>query len=158
MEACLDARLDALAALSRQVEIYHLLLECVLVLQSGFLPTCLTNQAPEPRLAEIIMKEISNARKVVNAKEHVERRQPVTKLYFQETLDSLRGAVMIAFPQGLPEWVRPYSCYLLLLLLLLSLASLGPCVCVCAIIAFPQGLPPWVRPYSCYLLLLLLLS
>jgi cilia- and flagella-associated protein 298 len=63
-----------------------------------------TGEAPEPRLAEIIIKEISNAKKVVNAKEHVERRQPVTKQYFQETLDSLRGAVMIAFPEGLPEW------------------------------------------------------
>jgi cilia- and flagella-associated protein 298 len=72
--------------------------------------TCLANQAPEPRLAEIIIKEISNAKKVVNAKEHVERRQPVTKQYFQETLDSLRGAVMIAFPEGLPEWVRVCAC------------------------------------------------
>ncbi len=31
-------------------------------------------------------------------------KQTVTKQYFQECLDSLRGAVMIAFPEGLPEW------------------------------------------------------
>jgi len=34
-----------------------------------------TGEAPEPRLAEIITKEISNAKKVSNSKEHVERKQ-----------------------------------------------------------------------------------
>jgi hypothetical protein len=63
-----------------------------------------TGEAPEPRLAEIIQREISNAKKVVNAKAHVELKQTVSKLYFQECLDSLRGAVMISFPEGLPEW------------------------------------------------------
>jgi len=63
-----------------------------------------TGEAPEPRLAEIINKEVSNAKKVVNAKAHVEARKAITKLYLQECLDSLRGAVMIAFPEGLPEW------------------------------------------------------
>ena len=41
---------------------------------------------------------------MVNAKAHVEARKAITKLYLQECLDSLRGAVMIAFPEGLPEW------------------------------------------------------
>eukprot|EP00277_Geminigera_cryophila_P000118 CAMPEP_0179424604 /NCGR_PEP_ID=MMETSP0799-20121207/11687_1 /TAXON_ID=46947 /ORGANISM="Geminigera cryophila, Strain CCMP2564" /LENGTH=284 /DNA_ID=CAMNT_0021199087 /DNA_START=25 /DNA_END=879 /DNA_ORIENTATION=+ len=63
-----------------------------------------TGEAPEPRLAEIITKEISNAKKVSNSKEHVERKQTVTKKYFEECLDSLRGAMMIAFPESLPEW------------------------------------------------------
>ena len=30
--------------------------------------------------------------------------QTVTKKYFEECLDSLRGAMMIAFPESLPEW------------------------------------------------------
>jgi hypothetical protein len=34
---------------------------------------------------------VSNAKKVVNAKEHVELKKTVSKAYFQECLDSLRG-------------------------------------------------------------------
>jgi len=63
-----------------------------------------TGEAPEPKLAEIINREVGKARQVVNAKVQVEKKQIVTKQFFQETLDSLRGAVMIAFPEGLPEW------------------------------------------------------
>eukprot|EP00290_Baffinella_frigidus_P015233 CAMPEP_0180146678 /NCGR_PEP_ID=MMETSP0986-20121125/18687_1 /TAXON_ID=697907 /ORGANISM="non described non described, Strain CCMP2293" /LENGTH=284 /DNA_ID=CAMNT_0022091849 /DNA_START=47 /DNA_END=898 /DNA_ORIENTATION=- len=63
-----------------------------------------TGEAPEPRLAEVINRQVSDAKKVVDAKATVERRQAVTKQYFQECMDSLRGAVMIAFPEGLPEF------------------------------------------------------
>lgn len=63
-----------------------------------------TGEAPEPRLAEVINKQVSDARKLTNAKDHVTRGIKVNAAYFQECLDSLRGAVMIAFPEGLPEW------------------------------------------------------
>jgi len=47
---------------------------------------------------------VSDAKKVVNAKEHVTRNTKVTRAYFEECLDCLRGAVTIAYPEGLPEW------------------------------------------------------
>lgn len=63
-----------------------------------------TGEAPEPKLVEVIEKQVSDAKKVVNAKEHVGRNAKVTKAYFEECLDCLRGAVTIAYPEGLPEW------------------------------------------------------
>eukprot|EP00961_Rhodomonas_salina_P155701 2096587-Rhodomonas_salina.1 len=50
------------------------------------------------------VRQTAEARKVANAKEHVGRNQKVTCGYFQECLDGLRGAVMIAFPEGLPDY------------------------------------------------------
>eukprot|EP00283_Hemiselmis_rufescens_P008824 CAMPEP_0173427632 /NCGR_PEP_ID=MMETSP1357-20121228/6779_1 /TAXON_ID=77926 /ORGANISM="Hemiselmis rufescens, Strain PCC563" /LENGTH=285 /DNA_ID=CAMNT_0014391515 /DNA_START=48 /DNA_END=905 /DNA_ORIENTATION=- len=63
-----------------------------------------TGEAPEPKLAEVIEKQVSDAKKVVNAKEHVGRNAKVSRAYFEECLDCLRGAVTIAYPEGLPEW------------------------------------------------------
>jgi hypothetical protein len=63
-----------------------------------------TGEAPEPKLQEVLQKQTADARKIANAKEHVARNQKVTLAYFQECLDGLRGAVMICFPEGLPEY------------------------------------------------------
>ena len=41
-----------------------------------------TGEAAEPRLVEIIQREISNARKVANAKSHVERKQVSAQRFF----------------------------------------------------------------------------
>ena len=63
-----------------------------------------TGEAPEPQLQEVLNKQISEAKKVVNMKEAVARKFMVSKPYLQECIDSLRGAVMIAFPEGLPDY------------------------------------------------------
>ena len=36
--------------------------------------------------------------------DQVERQVLLTKASLEEAVDHIRGAVMIAFPQGLPEW------------------------------------------------------
>jgi hypothetical protein len=63
-----------------------------------------TGECCDPKLAEVIMRQVSDAKKVVDAKATVERRQAVTLAYFNECMDSLRGAVMIAYPEGLPDY------------------------------------------------------
>lgn len=35
---------------------------------------------------------------------HAERKQPLTAAALQSAIDNIRGAVMICYPQGLPEW------------------------------------------------------
>jgi hypothetical protein len=34
----------------------------------------------------------------------VQRKQPLTAAALQSAIDNIRGAVMICYPQGLPEW------------------------------------------------------
>lgn len=63
-----------------------------------------TGEAPEPKLAEIISRQISDALREGNARDSVTRKENLTCRKLQEIWDSLRGAVMIAFPQGLPEY------------------------------------------------------
>jgi hypothetical protein len=35
---------------------------------------------------------------------HVLQKQPLTAAALQSAIDNIRGAVMICYPQGLPEW------------------------------------------------------
>lgn len=36
--------------------------------------------------------------------DHAQRKQPLTAAGLQSAIDNIRGAVMICYPQGLPEW------------------------------------------------------
>ena len=42
----------------------------------------------------------------VSLQDQVARKVLLTKAALEEAIDNIRGAVMIAFPQGLPEWDR----------------------------------------------------
>mmetsp|Transcript_64885 Transcript_64885/g.174170 ORF Transcript_64885/g.174170 Transcript_64885/m.174170 type:complete len:198 (+) Transcript_64885:448-1041(+) len=63
-----------------------------------------TGEAPEPKLAEVLLKQVNDARELTNSKQHVARGIKITPKYFKDCLDCLRGAVTIAFPEGLPEY------------------------------------------------------
>ena len=60
--------------------------------------------APEPKLAEVIMKQVAEVRSVCNIKDRVARKEMMSSTELQEAQDSLRGAVTMAFPQGLPNY------------------------------------------------------
>ena len=56
-------------------------------------------------LTNMMIGEVQKAKKYIN-KQQVDLKVPLTRKGLQECLDSLRGAVMIAYPGyfGLPEW------------------------------------------------------
>lgn len=43
-------------------------------------------------------------------KGHVMRKNPITLAMLQEAVDNIRGAVMICYPMGLPEWDSVRQC------------------------------------------------
>eukprot|EP00294_Goniomonas_avonlea_P003530 CAMPEP_0114539464 /NCGR_PEP_ID=MMETSP0114-20121206/250_1 /TAXON_ID=31324 /ORGANISM="Goniomonas sp, Strain m" /LENGTH=279 /DNA_ID=CAMNT_0001723565 /DNA_START=73 /DNA_END=912 /DNA_ORIENTATION=- len=63
-----------------------------------------TGEAPEPRLAEVLFRQCAEARKLTNCKEQVERKEFMTRARITEAMDHMRGAITIAYPEGLPEW------------------------------------------------------
>lgn len=62
-----------------------------------------TGNAPDAKVAEVLRKTCEDARAYVNTA-HVQRRDPQRLGDLQEKLDHIRGAVMIAFPMGLPAY------------------------------------------------------
>jgi hypothetical protein len=41
---------------------------------------------------------------------HVQQKKPLTAAALQSAIDNIRGAVMICYPQGLPEWDMVRQC------------------------------------------------
>lgn len=51
-----------------------------------------------------LIEEAISQQCVRHSQDQVERKVLLTKASLEEAVDHIRGAVMIAFPQGLPEW------------------------------------------------------
>ncbi|KAJ3290380.1 hypothetical protein HK104_006819 [Borealophlyctis nickersoniae] len=62
-----------------------------------------TGDAPPGDIAEIIRKTLTNASAVIGP-EMIKSNKCQTEDMLQEALDGIRGATMIAYPMGLPEW------------------------------------------------------
>eukprot|EP00947_MAST-08B_sp_MAST-8B-sp1_P005003 g5003.t1 len=62
-----------------------------------------TGNAPDAKVAGVIAKTCADARAYID-KAHVARREPQQLDLLQEKIDHIRGAVMIAFPMGLPAY------------------------------------------------------
>lgn len=60
--------------------------------------------APEPKLADVLLRQCAEARAATAAKAIVERRENVSLAQLQGVWDLLKGAMTIAFPGGLPEY------------------------------------------------------
>jgi len=59
--------------------------------------------APVAQVAEMLKKTLDDAAAAASKKQ-VEKKTPLTKKMLEEHIDTIRGAVMIAYPMGLPEW------------------------------------------------------
>lgn len=59
--------------------------------------------APSPQLKEVIKRTVDEARTLTSMK-MVETKQPLTSKMLMDAIDSIRGAVMICYPMGLPQW------------------------------------------------------
>jgi len=59
--------------------------------------------APVAQVAEVLKKTLNDAAECASKKQ-VEKKTPLTKKMLEEQIDTIRGAVMIAYPMGLPEW------------------------------------------------------
>lgn len=59
--------------------------------------------APSPQLKEVIKRTVDDARMLTSMK-MVETKQHLTTKMLVDAIDSIRGAVMICYPMGLPQW------------------------------------------------------
>lgn len=62
-----------------------------------------TGNAPQPQLAKVLLNTCSDAEKVLDQGQ-IQRRENLTAGACKTELRNLKGAVMIAFPGGLPAW------------------------------------------------------
>eukprot|EP00878_Enallax_costatus_P023901 GHUV01025462.1.p1 GENE.GHUV01025462.1~~GHUV01025462.1.p1 ORF type:complete len:232 (+),score=73.45 GHUV01025462.1:102-797(+) len=62
-----------------------------------------TGNACDPELAKKLVHELEQA-VAVASKARVAQKQPLTKAELEACIDNIRGAVMICYPAGLPEW------------------------------------------------------
>ncbi|GFR53143.1 hypothetical protein Agub_g15863 [Astrephomene gubernaculifera] len=62
-----------------------------------------TGNACDPEVAKVLVRTLEEAAAVAH-KSQVERKVPLTARALQEAVDNVRGAVMICYPAGLPEW------------------------------------------------------
>ena len=62
-----------------------------------------TGNGPGPRLVETMEKVASDAEAAIS-KTTVDRKVTTSLAVLQDKLDNIRGAVMMAYPMGLPEW------------------------------------------------------
>ncbi|DBA86948.1 hypothetical protein WJX79_007151 [Trebouxia sp. C0005] len=62
-----------------------------------------TGQGPDPAAAKTLLKTLADAERLAH-KDQVANKVLLTKGALEAAIDHIRGAVMIAFPQGLPEW------------------------------------------------------
>jgi len=69
-----------------------------------------TGEAPEPKLREVLQRQVSEARIAANCKDHMAAKRNLTVKFMQEAWDCLRGAVTIAYPEGLPEYDEVVLC------------------------------------------------
>lgn len=62
-----------------------------------------TGQGPDPVAAKTLLKTLADAERLAH-KDQVANKVLLTKGALEAAIDHIRGAVMIAFPQGLLEW------------------------------------------------------
>ncbi|EFJ46517.1 hypothetical protein VOLCADRAFT_62351, partial [Volvox carteri f. nagariensis] len=62
-----------------------------------------TGNACDPEVAKVLIKTLEEAVAVAH-KDQVSKKVPLTARTLQEAIDNVRGAVMICYPMGLPEW------------------------------------------------------
>ncbi|MEW5314815.1 MAG: hypothetical protein WDW38_006284 [Sanguina aurantia] len=62
-----------------------------------------TGNACSSQVAQVLMRTLEEG-VAAASKDQVERRVPLTKHRLSEAIDNIRGAVMICYPMGLPEW------------------------------------------------------
>ena len=60
--------------------------------------------APVAQVATMLRKALDDAAHVASKKQVTERRAVTTKKMLMDAIDVVRGAVMIAYPMGIPEW------------------------------------------------------
>ncbi|PNH11745.1 hypothetical protein TSOC_001423 [Tetrabaena socialis] len=62
-----------------------------------------TGNACEPEVAKVLVRTLEEAAAIAH-KDQVAKKVPLTVRALQEAVDNIRGAVMICYPMGLPEW------------------------------------------------------
>ncbi|GLC41822.1 hypothetical protein PLESTM_001243800 [Pleodorina starrii] len=62
-----------------------------------------TGNACDPEVAKVLVRMLEEAAAVAH-KDQVVKKVPLTVRALQEAVDNIRGAVMICYPMGLPEW------------------------------------------------------
>lgn len=67
-----------------------------------------TGEAPNPELADVIRRTVADADEAIS-KRQFERKVEFTVEMLQDHVDKIRGALMIAYPMGLPDW-EPARC------------------------------------------------
>lgn len=65
--------------------------------------------APDENVAKVLTKTLDDAM-AVQHKDQVAKKVPLTVAMLEEAIDTVRGAVMIAYPMGLPEWDLVRQC------------------------------------------------
>ncbi|GIL57388.1 hypothetical protein Vafri_12633 [Volvox africanus] len=62
-----------------------------------------TGNACDPEVAKVLIKTLEEAVAAAH-RDQVNKKLPLTAQALQENIDNVRGAVMICYPMGLPEW------------------------------------------------------
>mmetsp|Transcript_22660 Transcript_22660/g.54228 ORF Transcript_22660/g.54228 Transcript_22660/m.54228 type:complete len:277 (+) Transcript_22660:70-900(+) len=62
-----------------------------------------TGNACDPEVSKVLRKTLESAEQTVH-KDNADRKISLTKKMLDDCLDEIRGAVMICYPMGLPEW------------------------------------------------------
>jgi len=68
-----------------------------------------TGNACDPNVAKVLLKTLEEAAEAAHTK-NVERKVAMVKARLLEAIDTVRGAVMICYPAGLPEWDLVRAC------------------------------------------------
>merc|ERR1712054_127933 len=62
-----------------------------------------TGENPSEELADVVRRTVADASAAI-AKDQFERKVEFTLEMLQDHVDKIRGALMIAYPMGLPDW------------------------------------------------------
>ncbi|GFH15203.1 uncharacterized protein HaLaN_11391, partial [Haematococcus lacustris] len=62
-----------------------------------------TGNACDPEVAKVLLRTLDEA-SATASKVQAEKKIPLTRALLMEAVDNVRGAVMICYPMGLPEW------------------------------------------------------
>uniref|UniRef100_A0A7S3QXZ8 Uncharacterized protein n=1 Tax=Dunaliella tertiolecta TaxID=3047 RepID=A0A7S3QXZ8_DUNTE len=62
-----------------------------------------TGNACDPQVSKVLLKTLDEA-VAAASRDQVARKVPLTHAALREAVDNVRGAVMICYPMGLPEW------------------------------------------------------
>jgi hypothetical protein len=62
-----------------------------------------TGNRCEPQVSKVLIKTLENA-EALASKNQVDKKVITTKKMLMDAMDEIRGAVMICYPMGLPEW------------------------------------------------------